>query len=166
MNKVLINQGRVLESGYRYMISLLLVCGMVVSIVAINNLIGFILMIALSSLLIMLWTTFYMLEIDIKNQTYLEFTAVLGYKFGTIHSFDGIEKIFIDAEVYSQKIYGYGPNAHEMKSYEFKAYLRFSNGEKLFLVSDEDEKELIERLQSTVRKLKTQITSPSITRFR
>ena len=147
MNKVRINQGRVLESGQRYLISLLLVGGMVSSIIYMNNLAGFILLIVLSSLVILLWTSFHLLEIDPKSKTYGEFTSVLGRKFGRAHSFDGIERIYLDRVEFGSQ--------NEMVEYD--AYVKFTNGEKLFLVSDEDEKELKKRLKPVIKKLGVEI---------
>ncbi|MCP4460009.1 MAG: hypothetical protein GY816_18600 [Cytophagales bacterium] len=157
MNKVRINQGRVVDSGQRYMFSLLLVCGMIASIVAINNILGFIITLMLSSLMILMWTSFYVLEVDVEMKTYCDFTAVLGRKFGRVHPFDGIEKVFIKASAISQTIYGYGPNSYEKKTYEYDAYLKFTDGQKLFLASDEDKSELAKRLQPILKKLGTEI---------
>ena len=106
------------------------------------------LMIIFSCLQILLWTTFRLLEIDSKNQTYSEFTSVLGRKFGPTHSYQGIEKVLLDRVSFGSK------NAMT----EYDAYLKFQNGEKIFLVSDEDENELIERLQPTLKKLGTEIS--------
>lgn len=142
-----INQGRVLESGQRYLISFLLVGGVVSTIIYMNNLTGFILMMVLSSLMILLWTTFYVAEIDIKNQTYGERTSVLGRSFGRLHSYNGIEKVVIDRVTFGSK----------NTMIEYDAYVKFTNGEKLFLVSDEDEKELSRRLKPVLKKLGVQI---------
>ncbi len=157
MNKVRINQGRVVESGYRSMFSLLLVLGMIGSIIGLNNILGFIIVLALSSLMILMWTSFYILEIDMKSHTYFDFTSVIGFKFGERKSFDGIEKAFINKTSYTQQLHGYGPNSYNKKSHVAKAYVKFLNGEKLFLVSDEDEKELIDRIQPILKKLDTRL---------
>jgi len=159
MNKVRINQGRVLESSHRYMFSLLLICGMIASIVAVNNILGFIIMFVLSFLLILIWTSFYILEIDVENKTYADLTSVFGRKFGKAVAFDEIENVFIKSSVVSQTIHGFGPNSYEKKNYEFDAYLKFTNGEKLFLVSDEDEKELRKRLKPVLKKLETELVN-------
>ena len=157
MNKVRINQGRVLESGHRYMFTLLLICGMVASIIAVNNIFGFILMFVLSFLLILIWTSFYILEIDVEKKTYRDLTSVFGRTFGKAVDFNEIENVFIKSSIVSQTIHGFGPNSYEKKDYEFDAYLKFTNGEKLFLVSDDDKKELVKRLQTVLKKLGTEI---------
>ena len=147
MNKVRINQGRVFESGQRYLFSLLLAGVMALVQIYLNSVLGFVLMIIVGCLLILLWTTFRLLEIDITSGTYSKFTSVLAYKFGRTQSYDGIEKIFIDRVFF-------GPR-NTMTEYD--AYLKFENGERLFLVSDENEKSLIERLQPILKKLGTEI---------
>lgn len=143
-----INQGRIFESSQRYLLTLLLVGSMVFFVIFFNNIIGFILMIIFSFLQILLWTTFRLLEIDAKNQTYSELTSVLGRKFGRTHSYQGIEKVFLDRVSFGAQ------NAIT----EYDAYLKFQNGGKLFLISDEDEKELIDRLQPILKKLGTEIS--------
>lgn len=143
-----INQGRIFESSQRHLFSLLLVGAMIFFVIYFNNILGFVLMIVFSCLQILLWTTFRLLEIDVKNQTYSEFTSILGRKFGRTHSYQGVEKIFLDRV-------SFGP---QKTMTEYDAYLKFKNREKIFLVSDVDEKELIERLQPILKKLGTDIS--------
>ena len=119
------------------------------SIIYMNNLKGFILMMVLSSLIILLWTSFYIAEIDIDHQTYGERTSILGRSFGQVISYDGIEKIVIDRVAFVDGSRG--------AAVQFDAHLKFTNGEKFFLVSDDDEKELIKRLQPILKKLRTEI---------
>lgn len=105
----------------------------------------------------MVWTSVYILEIDMERQTYCDFTFVFGYKFGSAHSFDSVEEIFINSTRSSQIIYGFGANSYTRRNHDFDAYLKFSNGKKIFLTSDTNEKELVRRLQPIARKLGTQI---------
>ena len=158
MNKVRINQGRVMNSWFRYVGSLIIISMTIVVIVFLNSIYGFLLALVLAFLMILLWTSFHIVEIDLERKMYHDLTVVLGRKTGETKAFDSIEKVFINRVKFQQASNHYSTGARRIHhGFEYKAFVKFAHGETLFLVSDKDEKELIERLQPVLKKLGTEI---------
>ncbi len=77
-------------------------------------------------------------QIDFKNNTYLAYYSWFHlFKSGKQKNYDGVEKLYINANNVSRKYY----TAHTMQSSSFKnveydAYIKFDNGEKEYLCSN------------------------------
>jgi hypothetical protein len=97
-------------------------------------------------------------EIDGINKTFREYNSYLFVKFGETKKYNGIEKIFINGSKESQTMY----TAHTTSSTTFThlvydAYLKFDNGEKIFLTGRKDKNKLIRVLEPVVKRLTVQV---------
>ena len=157
-DKIRISQGRVMNSWFRYTFTLIVFCSSFVIVVKLNTIVGFLIICILAFLLIIAWTSFYLLEIDLDKKEYGDYTIVLGRKMGEKRSYPKIEDVFIKKFNTSQNIVNYGTGRqYQIKDIEFTAYLKFTNDEKIELVSDTKEERLIQRLNPIVKKMQTSI---------
>ena len=86
-------------------------------------------------------------EISPGSRTYREYNSILFIKSGKDKKYERIEKIFINPVRISQRLY----TAHTMSPATFlhvgyNAYLKFSDGEKIFLFSGKNKSRLKKRL--------------------
>lgn len=86
--------------------------------------------------------------IDPLKKTYRSYNAFLFFKAGSVVSYEGIEKIFINANKKSQKIY----TAHTLDSNTFKntvydGYLKFIDGTKIHLISKKNKPAVMGKLK-------------------
>jgi hypothetical protein len=99
------------------------------------------------------------LVLSMQDNTYWEYRWVLGFKFGKKEKFDSIEKLFINKIKLVADVYKYSPvvvpNSSEVRSSLYKCFIKFGNGEKMLLDSDEDKDKLINRLKEYNKVLKT-----------
>ena len=99
------------------------------------------------------------LVFTMQDNTYWEYRWVLGFKFGKKEKFDSIEKLFINKINLVADVYKYSPvvvpNSSEVRSSLYKCFIKFGNGEKMLLDSDEDKDKLINRLKEYNKILKT-----------
>jgi len=160
MNKIRINQGRILHSHFRIIFTLLVILGIVGLNVYMNNEVGFLISILLAMLLLLVWTSFYMLEIDVLARTYQSYSAIMGRAFfkKVVH-FETIRGVAIREASYSQTMYSRAGVGHTRRWKEYEAQLLLDEDKKVVLISDEDREELMERLKTIVSKLGTEIKS-------
>jgi hypothetical protein len=97
-------------------------------------------------------------EIDGANKTFREYNSYLFVKIGDSKKYNGIDRIFINGSKVSQRMY----TAHTTSSNTFThlvydAYLKFDNGEKIFLTGRKDKNKLIRVLEPVVKRLKVQV---------
>lgn len=97
-------------------------------------------------------------EIDHQKKVYREYTSFLLLKTGRWIPYDSIEKVYINRKLESLKMY----TAHTSKSATFKhevydAYLKFSSGERILLLSKKNKDALLMRLQPFIQSLQIQI---------
>lgn len=157
-NKIRINQGRVMNGWFRYAFTLVTFCSTIVIVAKFPNIFGFLVLLLLAFLLIMAWTSFYLVEIDMDKKEYGDYTVVLGRKSGGVKPYPGIEDVFIKKFNTTQHVTSYGTGSqHHVKDVSYQAYLKFTNEDRLELVSDKDENRLVERLEPVVKKLRTSI---------
>lgn len=152
MNKVRINQGRVLNGTFRFFATLLVACASLVIVVKMNNPIGFAILVLIGFLLIPIWSAFYMLEIDLRNKIYSDVTMVLGRRFGDSNSFHELKEIYLKPQQYKQNYNRYTGAVVEIRTLKYDAYLKVDE-RNIFLLSDEDESNLRKRLNSIAEKL-------------
>lgn len=147
-----------MSSWFRYVFSLVVFCSTVVILVKLNTIIGFLIICILAFLLIMAWTSFYLVEIDLDRKEYGDYTVVLGRKYGELKTYPGIVDIFIKKFNTTQNVQNYGTGRmHQFRDVLFQSYLKFTDDVKLELVSDKDENRLIERLEPIVKQMRTTI---------
>lgn len=87
------------------------------------------------------------IEIDHLKKTFREYTSWLMYKTGKNVSYEAIEKVYINKKLETQRMY----SAHTSKSAAFSqevfdAYLKFSSGEKVLLLSKKNKAHLLKRI--------------------
>lgn len=146
---------------FRWLISAVLITAMGYIFLEWNNVMGFFVVLFMAVLLIATWTSFFILEIE-KDGKFTEYIMSLGNKWGKKTQNGGaFSHVFINSSGYSQTQYGYGVNAYKKEGREYRAYLKFANGQKLFLISDENLPALEEKIQPLVKKLKVEVTTPS-----
>jgi hypothetical protein len=103
-------------------------------------------------------TAFEGTEIYPASHTYREYNSFLFLKTGRPKSFEGIEKIFINSGRVTQRMY----TAHTMSSssfsnVEYNAYLKFTEGVKVFLFSGRNKTRLIRKAEDLARSLNTSL---------
>ena len=156
MNKVRISQGRVMNSWFRYSLTLIVVCAVLVITIQYPDPFGFAIICTLSFLLIIAWTSIYLVEIDLKKKEYSDLTLVLGRRIGKTHSYPDIEDVFIKRFKTTRERQNYGTGSiHTESGVEYQAYVKFTNGVKLELTSDENKERLIENLDPILKKMNT-----------
>lgn len=97
-------------------------------------------------------------EIDTTNKTFRSYTSFLVFKTGEVEKYSDVEKIFINSGNQSTKMY----SAHTSLSTTiteriYNAYIKFSNGEKVHLLTSKSKEDVIKKLSSLSEKLKVQI---------
>lgn len=93
-------------------------------------------------------------EIDHLKKTYREYTSWLTYKTGEWISYEAIEKVYINKKLETQRMY----SAHTSKSASFSrevfdAYLKFSSGEKILLLSKKNKTDLLKQIEGFTKTL-------------
>lgn len=96
--------------------------------------------------------------IDPSTKFYRPYYSVLFLKTGKKKPFSAVEKVYVNANKVSQKIY----TAHTLQSSTFKdivydAYIKFSDGTKSYLLSSKNKDQLLQQLKQPAQLLKTQL---------
>lgn len=87
-------------------------------------------------------------EIIPSSNTYREYNSILFIKTGKGKKYQRIEKIFINPARVSQKVYtAHTLNSSTFDDIEYNAYLKFSDGEKIFLLSGKNKNRIKDRLK-------------------
>lgn len=113
----------------------------------------------LSFLALLIFTARGGLEIDLENQTYREYMSFFFImRMGKPVKFNSVENIFINSGNVSRKIY----TAHTSESSTFKdrkynAFVKFSNGGKVKIMSRKDKQPLLEYSSALARQMNTSV---------
>jgi hypothetical protein len=102
-------------------------------------------------------------QVDRASSTYREYRSFLFLKTGERKKYDSIEKIFVNSAKVTQRIY----TAHTMSSatfsnVEYNAYLKFSDGVKVFLLSERKKARLLRKLEAIGRELDIPVTDNTV----
>ena len=102
--------------------------------------------------------------IDHSEKSYKEYSSYLFIKVGETKHFDDVDKIFINGNNVSQTVY----TAHTLNSKTFKnmvydGYLKFTNGEKVHLISSKNKKKLMIQLEKASEYLSTEVQDNTLT---
>ena len=160
MNKVRINQGRIIPTQYRVILTIGAFFGMFLLMARANNEVGFILCLILALIIFPVWTSFFMLEIDTKNRSFKDYYAIMGRPFGLRTGIlDAIRGVEVVQSNIAQTTYGMGSSGYTRHSREYSAYLLINENDKVFLISDENKEDLLERLRPLLKKLNTDLIS-------
>lgn len=87
-------------------------------------------------------------EIDLHKRTYRSYYALFYFfKIGKPQSYKAVEKIYINANQVTQKIYSaHTTQSSTFKNIEYDAYLKFDNGNKEYLCSSKKLDELKQKI--------------------
>lgn len=86
--------------------------------------------------------------IDEKEKTYKEYNSFLFFKRGITKNFDSVEKIYVNQNRASQKIYtAHTLNSKTFNNIIFDGYLKFSDGTKVHLMAKKDKNVLMNKLK-------------------
>lgn len=146
MSKIKINQGRLINGPLRIGWTVMVISVIAYLMNTLNNQTGFVICLALSFSLFVVWTAFRLLEVDRTTHEIKAARMIMGRPIGKqTRKFDRLEGVAIIKEIKNDT--------------NFSAYLIISENEKVFLISDENEEDLIERLRPILKKLQTELIS-------
>jgi hypothetical protein len=108
------------------------------------------------SLLIITGTSGFQIDHTLKK--YREFNAFLFVRFGSWQSYQAVDTIFINSGKSTQRVY----SAHTTQSIsfvdrEFNGYLKFSDGEKVCVLTTKNKKKLSKKLDTLARYLGVEV---------
>jgi hypothetical protein len=97
-------------------------------------------------------------EIDTVNKTFRSYTSFFFFKTGEFEKYTEVERIFINSGNQSMKMY----SAHTslsttIKERVFNAYIKFSNGEKVHLLTSKSKEDVMKKLVPISNLLKMEI---------
>jgi hypothetical protein len=119
--------------------------------------------IALLLVAVLIFTSYEGTEINPALRTYREYNSILFIKKGKQKKYDSIEKIFINSGTVSQKVYtAHTSTAATFSSIEYNAYLKFTEGVKVFLFSEKNKSRLLKRLHEISRSLNTPVVDNTV----
>lgn len=102
-------------------------------------------------------------EIIPEDRDYRVYHAWLFTKRGQRKKYQTIDKIFINSGKVSQKIYtAHTTNSATFSKIEYNAWLKFGDGETVFLTSDKSKSRLLRKLDGVGRGLQTTVTDNTV----
>jgi hypothetical protein len=156
MNKVKINQGRTMMPTFRWGLTLILFFAIMVVFRMLPEIPAIIAATGLSFLAPLLWSSYYILEINPSTKKINEYTLIMGKAFfNTETKFDSIEKIFINRNLVGQMMQSYSGRIANVQNVEFQAFIKLEHGDKFFLISDRSIEKLEKRIEPMASKLNT-----------
>ncbi|MEQ6120563.1 hypothetical protein [Reichenbachiella sp. MALMAid0571] len=103
------------------------------------------------------------IDFDSELQTYREYKSFLFVKSGNKKKYSGVEKIFINSQTTSQRMYTmHTSHSSNFKNREFNAYLKFDNGNKIYLNTNKDKIVLMDNLRKLAGFLKTDVVDTTV----
>lgn len=130
-----------------------------------NNFYATILIVAISFvLLLIIGTTRNVFKLNLSSKKIEEYVWFLGFRFGSVRSYDSIEKIFVNrSKVVQKNQYFRWISVSNVDSdviysgYLLKSFMKLNDGTKLFLISDNDKNRLMVKLHKINNVLNTSI---------
>ena len=101
-------------------------------------------------------------EFDSSRNLFREFNSFLFIKSGKWKAFEAVEKIYINASRMSQEVYTKVTTTTTFRSVEYTAYLKFSDGRKIYLLSSKNKKSLMKELAPVARYFELEIMDNTI----
>jgi hypothetical protein len=105
---------------------------------------------------VIIFTTHYRLNVDFDNKVFLDYVWILGFRRGDIKRFETIEYIFIKTSKVSETMHARIASTTIRKEV-FDGYLKFSEDEKIHLMTMDDKNDLIQKLKPISEKLNSRI---------
>jgi hypothetical protein len=109
---------------------------------------------------ILVMTTHYGITIDLPNHTYQDYLSVLWIQSGEIKKFEAIEYVFIKPARVSQTMNSL-TTSKKFTSDTFDGYIRFNEHEKVFLLTNEKKKVVLDKLQEIATALQIDVVDHS-----
>lgn len=105
------------------------------------------------------------IEIDLSSRQYRSYYSFYLLKFGKWLEFHSIEKIYINKNNVSQKIYTAHTNqSSTFHSSQYDAYIKFGNGEKEYLASSKDLQKVTDKIEPLSKAVGISIVDNSVSR--
>lgn len=159
MSKIIkLDQGPVVMGHFKVVV---LLFGLFFTMVAFMSkpIFGWTLLVLFTPVCVVLLGARFVVEIDLEARTLSDLTDVVFHRWGSRTSIEHAEKIFINKIRMSRRIIRYGTGSPlELKSYDYKAFLKLTSGEKLPLLTREDLSEVRAELDELASELKIPIT--------
>lgn len=155
--KVRINQGRIVPWQFRLAGTVLVFMLILAAFIKFPEVFAIPTTIGLSFLLPLLWSSYYMLEIDPERKTVSEIVWIMGHKKGEQTFYESIEKIFINPVKVGQRISSYTGHVNAFRSREFIACLKLGGGKEFELISHKDLAELRKKVDPISKKLECSV---------
>jgi hypothetical protein len=105
---------------------------------------------------IVIFSTHYRLRIDPTSKAYHDYLWILGFKHGERGTFERIEYLFIKKSIHTQTMQ-LRVASTTIRKEVFDAYLKFSEREKVHLLTMDSKEQLLARLAPVAAQLKTQV---------
>jgi hypothetical protein len=103
-----------------------------------------------------IFTTHYRLKVDLNKKEYRDYLWILGLKDGKQYSFDTLEYFFIKKNTVSQTMGLKAANTTVVKEV-YDSYLKFSDEEKLHILSSGSKENIIKKLMPVSNSLNIKI---------
>lgn len=123
-----------------------------IAVVINNTLLGVVLLV----ISLVIFTTHYRLKIDFDNKIFYDYLWILGLKNGDKGKFENIEYIFIKRSKVSQTMRLRVASSTIQKEV-YDGYLKFSEKDKIHLITKDSKKDLLEKLRMMSTALKVKI---------
>ncbi len=109
---------------------------------------------------IVITTTHYRLEVDFSGKVFRDYLWMLGFKIGDEQKFERIEYLFITKSKTSQ-VMNSQVSSSTVRKDVYNGYLKFSEKDKLHLLTEDSKKDLIKKLEKISKKLNVEIVDYS-----
>jgi hypothetical protein len=126
-------------------------------VVAVNAIVGIVILITC----VIVFTTHYRLSIDFENKVCHDYLWILGLKNGEKLKFEKIEYLFIKKKKVSQTM-SIRVASSTIRSEVYDGYLKFSETEKIHLMTKDNKKDLLDKLRIISSALKVKIVDYSL----
>ncbi len=101
-------------------------------------------------------------EIDPGTKKYREYNSILFYRYGEEERYEDVEKIFINASKVTKEMQtAHTTHGSIFSSIEYNAYLKLSDGKKIFLMSKKNKKAMIDKLKPVAEQLRSELVDYS-----
>ncbi|RED99890.1 hypothetical protein [Marinoscillum furvescens] len=153
MNKIRVNQGRIVPFNFRIAATFFLFLLMFLAMMHLQELWAIVASIGFSMLIPLLWSSYRIIEIDPTNNAIWHITWILGYQIRDLSPYAQPEKLYINLLDESQRVNSHGGQTHTIRTKAHVAYLKLANGAKHRLISAKNEQALLKKLQPIEEKL-------------
>jgi hypothetical protein len=109
---------------------------------------------------VIIFTTHYRLKIDFDTKVFHDYVWILGLKNGDQRKFENIEYLFIKKSLVSQTMNSL-LNSSTFRKHVYDGYLKFSEKDKIHLITKDSKNDLIEKLRVIASRLNVRIVDYS-----